>query len=245
MGYEKDMFDIYECSYEIGDYSKYSRLKELETMAKSEEWSESGIRGIFDDGIINAMEAVRLRSYIELMRNEYVAIKARYEGYGMELPEWDDYEQIYLSLSDTINQIIIRGNVTTSEKSQIELWMNAYRAALSALTAILDAKVIGDIEQLSNTFSTAQGNLSELSQAMDKLQNETLKAMEDDFISEAERRSLYAIYMRLDVEQEQLLSNVMYTLNSIYMPEEHKDLVSEKANKLLKIGVRSISIRRQ
>lgn len=236
MGYEKDMFDIYECSYEIGDYSKYSRLKELENMAKSEEWSESGIRGIFADGIINAMEAIRLRSYIEVMRNEYEAVKARYEGYGMELPEWDDYEQIYLSLSDIITQVIIRGNVTTEEKSQIGLWMNAYRAALSALTAILDAKVIGDIEQLSTTFSTAQGNLSELSQAMDKLQNETLKAMEDDYISEAERRSLYAIYMRLDVEQEQLLSDVMYALNSIYMPEEHKDVLSEKANKLLKIG---------
>lgn len=43
-------------------------------------------------------------------------------------------------------------------------------------------------------------------------------AIEDGLISEAERRSLYAIYVRLDIEQEQLLSDVMYAINSIYMP---------------------------
>ena len=236
MGYEKDINDVYDCTYEIGDYSKYSRLDELEKMAKSEEWIEGNFKHMFDIGIIDVIERMRLEAYIELMLSEHETLMSRYVAFGLELPEWEDYEQIHFTLKEAINDALERGRVTAEEKRQITLFMNAYREAVSALTAILDAKLVGDIEQLQSNINTTQGNLFELNEAMDKLENETLKAMEDNLISEAERRSLYAIYLRLDIEQEQLLSNVMYALNSIYMPEEHIDELANTANRLLKVG---------
>ncbi len=236
MGYEKDIHDVYDCTYEVGDYSKYSRLDELEKMAKSEEWIEGNFREMFDIGIIDVIERMRLEAYVELMLSEHETLMSRYVAFGLELPEWEDYEQIHFTLKEAINDALERGRVTVEEKRQITLFMNAYREAISALTAILDAKLMGDIEQLQSNINTTKGNLFELNEAMDKLENETLKAMEDNLISEAERRSLYAVYLRLDIEQEQLLSNVMYALNSIYMPEEHIDELANTANRLLKVG---------
>ncbi len=92
------------------------------------------------------------------------------------------------------------------------------------------------LENVSVQLDSAQTNIGELDSAMDELKTQTLVALEDDLISEAERRSLYSIYVRLDVEREQLLSNVTYALNSIYMPDIYKAELQSIANKFLANG---------
>jgi len=96
-------------------------------------------------------------------------------------------------------------------------------------------KALADANKALTDILTAQGNISELETEVTKINNETLVALEDSLISEAERRSLYATYLRLDVEQEQLLSNVDYAINSIYMPMIYKDKLSGISDKLLAI----------
>lgn len=92
---------------------------------------------------------------------------------------------------------------------------------------------LGDV---SSQLGSAQTNIGELDSAMYELKTQTLVALEDDLISEAERRSLYSIYVRLDVEQEQLLSDVTYALNSIYMPDIYKAELQSISNKFLANG---------
>ena len=92
---------------------------------------------------------------------------------------------------------------------------------------------LGDV---SSQLGSAQTNIGELDSAMYELKTQTLVALEDDLISEAERRSLYSIYVRLDIEQEQLLSDVTYALNSIYMPDIYKEKLQSISNKFLASG---------
>ena len=92
------------------------------------------------------------------------------------------------------------------------------------------------LEDVSIQLGSAQTNIGELDSAMHELKTQTLVALEDDLISEAERRSLYSIYVRLDVEQEQLLSDVTYALNSIYMPDIYKAKLQSISNKFLASG---------
>jgi hypothetical protein len=92
------------------------------------------------------------------------------------------------------------------------------------------------LENVSVQLDSAQTNIGELDSAMYELKTQTLVALEDDLISEAERRSLYAVYVRLDVEQEQLLSDVMYAINSIYMPPIYKDKLQSISDKFLSAG---------
>ena len=92
------------------------------------------------------------------------------------------------------------------------------------------------LDDLAGQINATEDNLGDLTGAFNTLRDETLVAMEDGIISEAERRSLYAIYVRLDIEQEQLLSDVMYALNSIYMPPIYKDRLQSISDKFLSAG---------
>ena len=92
------------------------------------------------------------------------------------------------------------------------------------------------LDNLAGQINATESNLGELTGAFNTLRDETLVAMEDGLISEAERRSLYAIYVRLDIEQEQLLSDVMYAINSIYMPPIYKDKLQSISDKFLSAG---------
>lgn len=92
------------------------------------------------------------------------------------------------------------------------------------------------LEDVSSQLGSAQTNIGELDSAMYELKTQTLVALADGLISEAERRSLYSIYVRLDVEQEQLLSDVTYALNSIYMPDLYKAKLQSISNKFLASG---------
>jgi hypothetical protein len=92
------------------------------------------------------------------------------------------------------------------------------------------------LDDLAGQINATESNLGELTGAFNTLRDETLVAMEDGLISEAERRSLYAIYVRLDIEQEQLLSDVMYAINSIYMPPIYKDKLQSISDKFLSAG---------
>jgi hypothetical protein len=95
------------------------------------------------------------------------------------------------------------------------------------------ADIYEGLDDLTGQINATESNLGDLTGAFNTLRNETLVAMEDGLISEAERRSLYAIYVRLDIEQEQLLSDVMYAINSIYMPPIYKDKLQSISDKFL------------
>ena len=98
------------------------------------------------------------------------------------------------------------------------------------------ADIYEGLDDLAGQINATESNLGELTGAFNTLRDETLAAMEDGLISEAERRSLYAIYVRLDIEQEQLLSDVMYAINSIYMPPIYKDKLQSISDKFLSAG---------
>jgi hypothetical protein len=98
------------------------------------------------------------------------------------------------------------------------------------------ADIYEGLDDLAGQINVTESNLGELTDAFNTLRDETLVAMEDGLISEAERRSLYAIYVRLDIEQEQLLSDVMYAINSIYMPPIYKDKLQSISDKFLSAG---------
>ena len=96
--------------------------------------------------------------------------------------------------------------------------------------------LVEGLDDIAGQINAAESNLGELTGAFNTLRDETLVAMEDGLIAEAERRSLYAIYVRLDIEQEQLFSDVMYAINSIYMPPIYKAKLQSISDKFLSAG---------
>lgn len=238
-GYDRSLYNPYDCKYEIGDSDKYSRLREIEARQKHEidmQRLMDTLMGYFADGVVDAVEVARIQAILDAMKSEYEAMKARYFVFGVTHPEWDTYEAIYNALVNAIELAISKTDITVAERDLIESLLAQYREALAALTVVFDMTLLVDLRELHTTITGAQQNLAELEAVMTEMKDVTLKAMEDDFISEAERRSLYAVYVRLDVEQEQLLSDVMYAVNSIYMPELYKQRLLVASNNILNNG---------
>lgn len=98
------------------------------------------------------------------------------------------------------------------------------------------ADISDGLDAAATKINAAEKNITELDEVVVEMRDVTLKAMEDNLISESERRSLYAIYVRLDIEQEQLLSDVMYAINSIYMPPIYKGKLTSISDKFLSAG---------
>ncbi len=90
-----------------------------------------------------------------------------------------------------------------------------------------------DLATAQSNLQQAQNNISDLQNNLDTLENQTLQAMRDDLIDDNERTALKVLLNNLDVEQEQLLSNVAYLKDSEYLPTVEKEDVENKANKLL------------
>ncbi|MDY5433707.1 hypothetical protein [Bacteroides pyogenes] len=89
-------------------------------------------------------------------------------------------------------------------------------------------------------FRTAQGNITDILNAMKGLDSSVSEAFRDTIITEAERRDLSELSKKLDIEQAQLQSNVNYILDNEFLPADLRSELTTKSNKLLAAGTGSI-----
>ncbi len=95
------------------------------------------------------------------------------------------------------------------------------------------ATIRQDLSQAKSDLNLAKNNISDLQDGLNTLENQTLQAMRDDLIDDNERTALKVLSDNLDVEQEQLLSNVSYLKDSEYLPATEKSTLINASNKLL------------
>ncbi|WP_212125290.1 hypothetical protein, partial [Bacteroides pyogenes] len=94
--------------------------------------------------------------------------------------------------------------------------------------------------ELLTHFRTAQGNITDILNAMKGLDSSVSEAFRDTIITEAERRDLSELSKKLDIEQAQLQSNVNYILDNEFLPADLKSELTTKSNKLLAASTGSI-----
>ncbi|MGR4858664.1 hypothetical protein ABLT32_06255 [Bacteroides pyogenes] len=94
--------------------------------------------------------------------------------------------------------------------------------------------------ELLTHFRTAQGNITDILNAMKGLDSSVSEAFRDTIITEAERRDLSELSKKLDIEQAQLQSNVNYILGNEFLPADLRSELTTKSKKLLTASTGSI-----
>lgn len=124
----------------------------------------------------------------------------------------------------------IRDNTSFSEAD----WVNPYVSRKDY------ERFKEEYAELLTHFRTAQGNITDILNAMKGLDSSVSEAFRDTIITEAERRDLSELSKKLDIEQAQLQSNVNYILDNEFLPADLKSELTTKSKKLLAASTGSI-----
>lgn len=124
----------------------------------------------------------------------------------------------------------IRDNTSFSEAD----WVNPYVSRKDY------ERFKEEYAELLTHFRTAQGNITDILNAMKGLDSSVSEAFRDTIITEAERRDLNEQSKALDIEQAQLQSNVNYILDNEFLPADLRSELTTKSKKLLAASTGSI-----
>ena len=149
--YEKQLLNSFECKYQAGDYSKYSRLKEIANRIKDStpelQTLKSTLEYVFQDGIVTESELKSIEAILTNLSVERGQLNAQY--------------------------LVVRGNVNLINKTPLETaWSNYQTAFVDVETAINNAitdKLISDAEKanIDNKISVYSTRTNEFATALE------------------------------------------------------------------------------
>lgn len=164
-GYEKDLYNKYEANYQIGDYSKYSRLREIEGRIKppqkfDAETFQRTLTAVFRDGVVTETELRAVESQLTSLQTEKAQLNAQYvftranRNLINKTPletAWSEYTNAYNDVYNSIQSAISDNEVTSAEKAEIQAKIDAYivkigdfNTELQRSKDIISGKIIED-----------------------------------------------------------------------------------------------------
>ena len=149
--YEKQLLNKYECNYQAGDYSKYSRLKEITNRIKDStpelQTLKSTLEYVFQDGIVTESELKSIEAILTNLSVERGQLNAQYlvvrgnNNLTNKTPletAWSNYQTAFVDVETAINNAIADKLVSDAEKANIENKISAYSTRTNEFATALE-----------------------------------------------------------------------------------------------------------
>ena len=200
----------------------------------------------FKDGIVDQIEAanierqlIELNKYKEQIDTRYTNL---YNNVNLTNPEKTDLDTFYKSfvskydtLVNTIRNIIEDGLATDEEIQTYESALKQYYSTITNLTTVFDKAITKISENITSQQITAldqllQGDIKNVSDAIDSLEETMTTTFKDNIIDEAERIAIVESLQRVNSEKLDIDKNYANLSSNINLSGTAKTNLTNKYN---------------
>ena len=203
----------------------------------------------FADGIITEVERNRIEDSLRQLNREKQDIDQRYDATYNDVnligtsktnlaTTYSNFNTKYNNLISVIGRIIADDKATDTEKSSYNTALADYNATIPPLTTAFDnaIKTISSNDaktQIGDLEDALEGDIKNVSDSLDSLEETMTTSFRDGIISEAEYNTIKENITRLDAEKNDITKNYEHLSTNPNLEETVLDELTDSYNKYL------------